>query len=299
MAAQYMMFRDAFHQLGNILSVSLVIFHFHKHIKLMRVMYHPRTRGLVRRYPKIAYKYLVKYASLNLPTRGRLALVTSHYSLVQKFFNDAFSDVVYGDRLSLWKSPRADFPLAIDLDFPGTFHTEGDLCITMRLGDRDVYRMVFILSSGATFGLGQQNVIFITCVQGLTNHETLRHISGECCDVHPADTLMAVLQGIAATLDITTLVGIRTDQQICNTGKTYFSYDSFFEEYGMLDQGMNAYLIRVPLQRKELALIPARHRARTRRKRAFRDAVSDAVRHTLTPYLTGHPPVSQFTAGVC
>ena len=78
MAAQYMMFRDAFHQLGNILSVSLVIFHFHKHIKLMRVMYHPRTRGLVRRYPKIAYKYLVKYASLNLPTRGRLVLVTSH-----------------------------------------------------------------------------------------------------------------------------------------------------------------------------------------------------------------------------
>ncbi len=287
MATQLMLFRDVVHNLGNFLSVSLIVFHFHKHIKLMRVMSHPRTRPLVRRHPKIAYKYLVKYAALNLATRCRLALVTSHYSLVQKFFNDAFSDEVYGDRLSLWKSPQPDFPLSIDLDFPAPFHTEGDLCATMRLGDREVYRMVFILSSGATFGLGEQNVIFITCVQGLTNQATLRGITAECNDVHPADVLMAVVQGIATSLGIATMVGIRDDQQICNSGRTYFSYDSFFDEYGALDQKVNAHLIRVPLQRKELALIPAKHRARTRRKRAFRDAISNDVQQTLKPYLTG------------
>lgn len=282
-----MLLRDTIHNLGNLLSVGLVIFHFHKHIKLMRVMNHPRTRPLVRRYPKIAYKYLVKYAALNLATRCRLALVTSHYSLVQKLFNDAFSDRVYGDRLTLWKSEEADFPLTIDLDFPATFHTEGDLCITMRLAERQVYRMVFILSSGATFGLGQQNVIFLTCVQGMANTSTLHGVSAECNDVHPADVLMAVVQGIAASLDIATVVGIRDEQQICNSGKTFFSYNSFFEEYGVLDHAMNAYLIRLPLQRKELSLIPAKHRARTRRKRQFRDAITTAVQETLTPYLTG------------
>lgn len=287
MAAQLMLFRDAVHNFSNFLSVSLIIFHFHKHIKLMRVMNHPRTRPLVRRHPKIAYKYLVNYAALNLATRCRLALVTSHYSLVQKFFNDAFSDVVYGDRLSLWKSERPDFPLTIDLDFPATFHTEGDLCITMRLAEREVYRMVFILSSGKTFGLGEQNVIFLTCVQGMASHATLRSITAECSEAHPADVLMAVVQGIAASLGIATLVGIRTDQQIANSGKTFFSYDSFFEEYGALDRGLNAYLIRLPLQRKELALIPSKHRARTRRKRIFRDSVGDAVQHALAPYLTG------------
>ena len=286
MAAQLMLLRDAVHHLGNVLAGSLIVFHLHKHIRLMRVMHHPHTRRLVRMYPKIAYKYLVNYASLNLATRCRLALVTSHYSLVQKFFNNAFSDLVYGDRLSLWKSERADFPLTIDLDFPATFQTEGDLCITMRLAERPVYRMVFILSSGVTFGLGQQNVIFVTCVQGLTNQVRLRGITAQCSEVHPADVLMAVLQGIAASLGIAALVGIRTDQQIANSGRTFFSYDSFFEEYGALDQGMNAFLIKVPLQRKELVLIPSKHRARTRRKRVFRDAVSDAVQHALTPYRT-------------
>ena len=279
--------RDAAHHFGNFLSVSRIVFHFHKHINLMRVLYNPRTRRLLRRHPKIAYKYLVNYAALNLATRCRLALVTSHYSLVQKFFNDVFSDVLYGDRLSLWKSGQADFPLTIDLDFPATFHTEGDLCITMRLAEREVYRMVFILSSGVTFGLGRQNVIFLTCVQGLTNQTTLRGITAQCGEVHPADVLMVVVQGIAASLGIATLVGIRSDQQIANSGKTFFSYDSFFEEYGALDHDMNAYLIKVPLQRKELTLIPSKHRARARRKRAFRDAVNDAVQHALMPYLTG------------
>ncbi len=49
----------------------------------------------------------------------------------------------------------------------------------------------------------------------------------------------------------------------------------------------DAYLIKVPLQRKDLTLIPSKHRARARRKRAFRDAVKDAAQHALTPYLTG------------
>jgi uncharacterized protein VirK/YbjX len=296
MGTQLVLFRDVVHHLGNFLSVGLIVFHFHKHIKLMRVMYHPRTRPIVRRHPKVAYKYLVKYAASNLATRCRLALVTSHYSLVQKLFNDAFTDAVYEDRLILWKSEKADFPLTIELDFPATFQTEGDLCLTMRLAGNEVYRIVFILSSGLNFRLGQQNVIFLTCVQGMANHDTLRSITAQCSEVHPADVLMAAAQGIAASLGITTLVGIRTDQQICNSGKTFFSYDRFFEELGALDHSINAYVIRLPLQRKVLALIPAKHRARASRKRAFRDAVSSAVAHTLTPYLAVTPRMSGISA---
>ncbi|UTY59378.1 DUF535 family protein [Massilia sp. erpn] len=285
MAAQLMLLRDTLHHLGNFLSVGFIVFHFHKHIKLMRVMYHPRTRHLIRRHPKIVYKYLVKYAALNLATRCRLALVTSHYSLMQKFFNDAFADMVYGDKLVLWKSEQANSRLTIDLDFPATFHTEGDLCISMKLAERAVYRLVFILSSGATFGLEQQNVVFITCVQGLVSQTALRPVIAECDDTHPADVLMAAVQGVAVSLGISTLVGIRTEQQVCSSEKTYFSYDNFFEEYGMLDRGMNAYLISIPMPRKDLALIPSKHRARARRKRVFRDAICDSVQHTLAPYL--------------
>lgn len=285
MVNQFVLLRDICHQFANILSVSLIVFYLHKHIQLLRVMYTRRMRYLVRRHPKIIYKYLVKYAALNLGTRCRLALLMSHYSLVQKLFNEAFATVVYRDCLVLWKDDSVERPLELVLEFPETFHTEGDLCITMRMSGQPAYRIVFILSSGQALGLGQQNIIFITCVQGLTNQAGVRGITEKCVDVHPADALMAAVQGMATALNITTLVGIRTNQQLCDSGKTFFSYDGFFEEYGELDKNLDAYLIGVPIQRKDLTQIPSKHRARTRRKRIFRDAVGDAVQNALTPYL--------------
>lgn len=286
MVGQLTLFRDVFHNLGNLLSVGLIVFHFHKHIRLMRVMYHPRTRCLIRRYPKIAFKYLINYAALNLATRHRLALVTSHYSLVQQCFNDEFSVDLHEGKLRMWESDQGgDGNLTLHLNFPSKFHTEGDLCITMCLAGREIYRVVFVLSSGLNFGLGQPNVIFVTCVQGLAKQVTLRSAAARCDDVHPADLLMSAIAGVAASLNIT-VVGIRSDQQICNSGRTYFSYDSFFEQYGVLNPVTNAYVMTVPIEHKELTLIAPKHRARTRRKRVFRDGVSDSVQQALAPYLT-------------
>jgi uncharacterized protein VirK/YbjX len=249
-----------------------------RHRDLVQLINHPSTAAFAARHPKLAYKYLVTYAAQNLNTTQRHALLLSHYRALQTRLSARQCTAILDDRLPVWRSAPDDTPLAIHLSFPAAIQTEGDLCLTLKIGQLALYRIVFIVGDGDVFGLRTTPVLFITCIQGLASQLHIRAAKAACQDVHPADLLMAALDGVARALGIEAIVGIATDNQIANKGRFFFSYETFFEQYGALAHThTQTMLIPAPLMHKQIALVASKHRKRSTAKRAFRSDVGAAV----------------------
>lgn len=263
--------------LNDLWRVMKLLVHPARHFLLRRVMLHENTRQLCRRHPNLAYKYLVDYASKALSTEQRRVLLMEHYCFVQTHFVASFIGAISEGQVCLWQLPIEGRHLTINLDFPASMHTEGDLRLTLKMDGLEVYRLIFIIGNGAALGVNSTHAILITCVQGLQALPELRAATALCDDVHPSHLLISALSGLAQAVGVHTLVGIRTPDQIANTGRIFFSYDDFFAKYGKLHDDSGAYVIGLPLEQKSIALIPAKHRGRTRTKRAFRQVVEDSA----------------------
>jgi uncharacterized protein VirK/YbjX len=267
--------------------VSQLLRHPIRHVRLGWLLARAPMRGFAVSKTKLRLKYLVDYASKNLTTGQRYQVVSTHYAFLQQRFQTRFMHAVSTGAIRLWKQPQAwpAGPLTIMLDFPATMQTEGDLCLTLKSGRRAVYRLIFSIAAGATFGVDGANVLLVTCVQGLQSSTELRGVAAACHDVHPSDLLMAALGGFAGASAIGTLIGICTDHQIANKGRIFFSYDDFFAKYGAYRAAVKAYEIALPFSQKPLSDIAAKYRGRTRAKRVLRQAVGAAAQTALVPYL--------------
>lgn len=165
--------------------------------------------------------------------------------------------------------------------------TEGELRLTVRLNRVPVYRMIFIIAKGRLFDNSAENIIFITCVQGLVNSLTIRQATEQCEHVHPSDLLMTALSGVAQACEIDTILGIKTIQQIANYGAVYFSYEEFFIQYGARNATDSLCEMKIPFPHREIINVAAKHRNRTRKKRAFREQISTSSMETMLIYRIG------------
>lgn len=270
--------------------VSTVLCHPLRHAYLARLLSRPAMRDFSTNKIKLQFKYLVDYASMNLSTHERYQVLCAHYLFLQEHFRPDFLRAICSDSIQVWHHSNANSPLTIDLNFPESMQTEGDLCLTLHTGERKIYRLIFSIAVGATFGLGAPYIILITCVQGLQSTADIRDVAASCQDIHPADLLMAALAGVAGAIGIDTLMGITTDNQIANKGRIFFSYDDFFGRYGEYWDRINAYQITLPYPQKSLTEIAAKHRGRTRAKRKCRWQLTEKCRFSVTDYLINRPP---------
>lgn len=265
--------------------VSHLLRHPLRHARLAWLLSRSPMRGFAANRTKLRLKYLVDYAAKGLSTEQRYQLLNAHYAFLQHRFQPRFLRTVATGAVCVWTHAEAEPPvlLTIELDFPSTMHTEGDLCLTLKSGRRAIYRLIFSIARGATFGIDQAHVILVTCVQGLQGSAELRAVAAACHDVHPSDLLMAALGGVATASGIATLVGISTKNQIANKGRIFFSYDDFFAKYGQHRAAIDAYEIALPFAQKPLSEIAAKYRGRTRAKRSLRQAVGAAAQAALAP----------------
>ena len=142
-----------------------------------------------------------------------------------------------------------------------------------------------MLANGHSFELPDDNVIFISGVQGIHDFDGVKQATKVCHDIQPAQLLMAAINGIGMTLNFHTIVGIGNKNQISPDEKFYFSNDKFFENYGDLVPGKNFYRIQLPFKEKPLDSIHNRHRKRTQNKRVFKTEIRDQVALAIEQYL--------------
>ncbi|MDY7547142.1 DUF535 family protein [Glaciimonas sp. GNP009] len=254
-----------------------LLLNIRRHIKLVNTLSHPQAAKLILDIPEISYKYLRNYISFDISKKNSLAILTGHYLYLQKHFKTNFLEVIYNVPARLWAKQIDDIVCEIVIGFPHTIDYEGDLCLIFKIDKVSIYRIIFVISDGAPFGLGDKNVLFISSVQGMHDFENVKLATKLCHDIQPAQLLMAAMSGVTTALGFKTLVGIGNKNQISQGKKFYFSYNNFFEKYGALVSDTNFYEIPVPFVEKPLELIEMKHRKRTQKKRAFKNEISDHV----------------------
>jgi uncharacterized protein VirK/YbjX len=266
----------------------LLLINLRQHLRLIRILSHPQATQLIVRYPELSYKYLRNYIALDISTTTCLAILIEHYSYLQKHFKSDFLDIVYHSTIQLWSQRVDDISVEVVLDFPHTIDFEGDLCLIFKKDDVSIYRIIFVIANGSSFGLADDHVIFISSVQGLGEFEDVKQATKACHDIQPAQLLMAAINGVGTALGVNTIVGIGNKNQISQGDKFYFSYDKFFENYGDVIPKSNFYKMPLPYAEKPLDAIDARHRKRSQQKRIFKTSIKDQVALSVGQYVDSH-----------
>ncbi len=257
--------------------------------RLNAILAHASIHPFVIQDYRLRLKYLVAYASRSMSTAQRWSILCGHYEFLQERFSESFFTHVFTAHISLWTRVTRQGAISIVLDFPASMQTEGDLRMTVVVGGKPVYRLIFVVGPAGAVEQSAKHALFITCIQGLADSALLRLTANECEQMHPSDLLMSALAGFAQTCGIDTVFGIKTIDQVANSGRIYFSYDEFFEQYGKLSQGRNLYRIEIPFPHKAINTIAAHHRSRTRRKRELGESVSAAAREKMRRFRTDKP----------
>ncbi|RXZ38430.1 DUF535 domain-containing protein [Oxalobacteraceae bacterium CAVE-383] len=263
---------------------ALLLFNLRQHLRLIHILSHPQVTKLMTGNPELSYKYLRNYIALEISTANCLAILSEHYAYLQTRFKNDFLDIVYQSGIPLWAQCIDDVSFEIVMDFPHTIDFEGDLCLIFKKDQVSIYRIIFVIANGSSFGLPKRNVLFISSIQGMGDFEDIRLATKICCDIQPAQLLMAAMSGLGTALGFDTIVGIGNKNQLSKGAKLYFSYDHFFANYGNRIPKTNFYEIPLPYAEKPLDSIDARHRKRSQKKRVFKNEITDQVAFSIAQY---------------
>jgi uncharacterized protein VirK/YbjX len=101
---------------------------------LARVMAHPGLVALVRRRPRVLFKYLHRnYLAVGLDSPCRLAILTHHYASLAGAFPAPFLRRLLAEGLVLWDAPGSAPAVSITLAAPH-HDFEGELVLALRAG---------------------------------------------------------------------------------------------------------------------------------------------------------------------
>ncbi len=250
------------------------------HVKLTKVLKPFNTSGLLP--ARTSYLYLYKFLSCSFNTENRLHALTSHYKYFKNNFPYHSLRLIFSRGLFFWSETVENdlYEMRLINAFP--YETEGILSCIFSINGTDIYTVSFTFCEGANFGLVDNQVIYISRIQG--GKESLDAISKstKCFSENaPHVLLMSAIEGMALGLGIKTIVGISNQNQIgyMSTGSSSFqkNYDDFWKTYESIKIGNGDYMVSLPIQYKGLSLKKSKHRNRSINKRKVRQEISRKV----------------------
>jgi uncharacterized protein VirK/YbjX len=262
-------------------------------LRLMRVMAHPGLVGLVRRRPRLLFKYLHRgYLAVGFDSAIRLAILTHHYAFLAGAFRVAFLRSQLTQGLVLWRLPSAP-SMRITLAF-SAHDLEGDLMLAFWLGDDWVYTTSVTLAHGGITESGGAPVLLITGLQGAAGKLPLiKQATRACAEISPSYLLMAAVKGIAAALGFERIIGVGNARQLAKAaGKAMFDYDRFWTSLGGGPTGDGLYQIPAALPEPP-APSPSQSLSREGGKRHLKRGIAEAAAHCLRQGMRS-PPMSSY-----
>lgn len=259
-----------------------LLFSLGKHISVLRVLAHPQSAALMRKYPMLTFRYLGNYVALGLSPAVRRSIFLTHFQFLQRRFDRGFLAAMDASPMTIWRKVLGQRAFDIALALNDTI--EGNLVLLFRMDGLVVYRMMFVFAPGADFDLPDETVILVSAVQGAPDFDRVRLATRTCCDVQPAHLLMSALGALAEVSGVATLLGLHESRQLFRAS-VRFAYGRFFEIYGEELPEQRIFLIPVPYLEKPLAAIETSHRKRTLRKRHFKAAVQREMAEVLRGHL--------------
>ncbi|AKD54310.1 DUF535 family protein [Spirosoma radiotolerans] len=254
-----------------------IIWHAQRHRYLAKLLKtSPQVITLSQENPRLLYKYLGQYLALDLPTKDKLAMLTSHYHYFTKYVRPHFFDDVL-HKTYIWQDWQGDDSFRIGLFFPVGLDWEGELAVVLEYNTIPVYTIRFtVVADQLTNSLFGES-IFVGGIQGIKNPDLVKQATKTLFDITPAALLMASLQGIAQACSLKCIWGAGNERQLAN-GAAFFNYDAFWDALGGQKQPCQLYTLSIPFPEKPITSIKANHRSRTLRKREYKHKVTQQVR---------------------
>lgn len=252
------------------------------HIAVSEFFGRAHTRALVARIPHIGNKYLVSYLASRFGKVERRRILLHHYDFAERHLIGSLYDVLFQSSPVLWRDGDSLSSSTISLAV-SDHHQEGDLSLLFKFGGELIFVVSFSVVEGPLVGSGDQAVLLVGRVQGAPNKlSEIRASTKACRDISPAHLLIAALQAVADSLRIATIAGVSNSQQLVKGSSAraafHFNYDDFWESLLAAPTPLGFYVMPVPLLQKPLAAIAITHRRRTRRKREYKEMLTETVK---------------------
>ena len=249
-------------------------------MELLRIFSLPAFRAMVLLEPVFPFRHLSRNFLLpGLSGRMRTAGILHHYRfLIAR--NDSLREV------SLLEHESQGREFAVTLG-PPVAHAlmEGEALLQLLVDGTPVYQLQFTIVPGRLVHSEQRDVLFVQRLQGAKGcFEQISAATRAFADVAPPLLLVSVLEGIAAAWGIHEMAGISGESQLScrlyNEGSSApfrEAYDDFFVQLGARRVCADLFSLPLPIADKPMDRISNGHRARTRRKRAFRHEIANRV----------------------
>lgn len=254
-----------------------------RQINVFRLLARPPLQSLVFVDPQIPFKYLSRdYLVRGLSVCDRAACFTHHYGFMQSRFPAQMLRQTLQREYPLLEVEESGSRYTVSLGFSRREVREGELFLHLLVDGVCVYIMQFTIVPGSVVGSGAANVLLISRVQGMKGNYTRVHAATKAFrEVAPPALLISVLQGFAAAFGIQEFAGVCATSQFSYTPDCADSfveaYDNFFLELGASRSRASFYWSPLPLAEKSLDDIKNGHKARTRKKRAFKLEIAERV----------------------
>ena len=245
----------------------------------------PAYAGLLRLYPRTPFKHLEeRYLCAGLSARQRANCILAHYRALREKLPDTAIAALLREDVELALLPVAERRCALPLGRFQIFQDEGELSLRLTVDGQEAATLSFAIAPGSAAGCAEEKVLLLTRLQGAPRTQTdLRRITRTLRDVEPKALLLAGLQGVGEALGVPHLAAVsarrhraygcdEATEASCETLRQ--AYDRFFESLGVARNEAGFYACPLPPPQKPLTEIAIGHRARTRKKREFKQQIA-------------------------
>jgi uncharacterized protein VirK/YbjX len=266
---------------------------FHRHLELLRIFSHPAFKSLVLLDPIFPFRHLsTQFLIPGLTADQRTASLLHHYRfLMSRISGPALRQYGRGE-IELLAHRKNDTLFSVTLGpLMKIGLWEGESLLQLMVDGVPVYRLQFTIIPGSVLQSEHRDLIFVQRVQGVKGcFEQISAATKAFRDVAPPALLIAVMQGIAAAWQIHEMACISAKSQY----SSYFrepssapikqAYDDFFLELGATRVCNDFFSLSLPIEEKSLDHIGNGHKARTRKKRAFRQEIANRACQSILEY---------------
>jgi len=253
-----------------ILKSPAIFLHLKGHLKLINILKSYRETELInlRTYAI----YTSSYLSKKLIVKEKLEILTYHYDYLKKIFDPHLLNRLFKNELVFWSCDKHSETFSVSFAFSNMLEFEGSLALIFKVNEIKVFTLAFSFAPGNVFGFPDTTIIYIGCMQGVKDEfENYAKATKHLHENIPSVILVKVLEAFACALNIKTMLGITTTNQLSFGEDANFenfnnNYNKFWETIGGR-QFNDYYLMECPLHQKPIMLITSKHRKRVLGKR--------------------------------
>ncbi len=267
-------------------------------IRMFKILNTAAFAGIISADQRFPFRYLTKnYLSTRFTVTERATSFLHHYSRLNTLISvPQLLQVLHRD-LTLFERRESGNVYRIAMCLSRASYSEGELSLNLEVNGTVVFVLSFTIIPGRVIALEDRDVLMISRLQGKPGcQRQIRDVTKALHEVAPGALLVTALQGVAKAFGVSHLAGVCAADHFCyqEAQCTSFekAYDDFWVELGATRNTANFFLCTVPLREKPLLLIRNGHKARTKKKRKFKEQIAESVCQRFRDGCTTDPGIS-------